>query len=72
MKKSINKNRILETVWLIVAILSVIAGIHKTYVDGGFRESYLFFSISVIAFLMFFFRKNLRKNEREKPKSDST
>jgi hypothetical protein len=72
LKKSINRNRILETVWLIVAILSIVAGIHKTYTDGGFRESYLFFIISLISFLMFFFRRRMRMNEDKKNKSDST
>ena len=71
LKKNFNRNKILETVWFVVAIVSVLAGIHKTYTDGSFRESYLFFIISLIAFLMFFFRRSMRKSE-EKNKSDST
>jgi hypothetical protein len=72
LKKNFNRNKILETVWFIVALLSVVAGIHKTYTDGGFRESYLFFIISLIAFLMFFFRRSMRKSEKENNKPDST
>jgi hypothetical protein len=69
--KSFNRNRILEIIWLIVAMLSIVAGIHKTYVDSGFRESYLFFIITFIAVLMYLFRRKLRKKERGKINSDS-
>jgi len=53
-------NHILEIVWLIVAILSLFAGIHQTFTQG-FSESWLFLLIAVIGFLMFSFRRNLRK-----------
>jgi len=71
LKRSFNRNKILETIWFIVAIVSVVTGIHKTYIDGSFRESYLFFIISLIAFLMFFFRRSMRKSEKKNNKSDS-
>ena len=51
---------ILEIFWLVVALLSLIAGIHQT-VTMGFRESWLFFIIALVGFLMFFLRRNLRK-----------
>jgi len=72
LKRNFNRNKILETVWFVVAIISVVAGIHKTYIDGSFRESYPFFIITLIAFLMFFFRRSLRKSEKKNNKSDST
>jgi len=72
LKKNFNRNRILEIVWLIVAVLSIAAGIHKTYIEGGFRESYLFFIIAFISFLMFFFRRSMRKKDDANPKSNST
>jgi hypothetical protein len=53
-------NHILEIFWLIVAILSLIAGIHQTFTEG-FGKSWLFFLIAVVGFLMFYLRRNLRK-----------
>jgi len=51
---------ILEIFWLIIAILSLGAGIHQTITEG-LGESWLFFLITVVGFLMFFLRRNLRK-----------
>ncbi|UCG28916.1 MAG: hypothetical protein JSV24_06020 [Bacteroidales bacterium] len=67
MKKNIKTNRILEITWLVVAILSLLAGTHKT-VREGFGESYLFFIIACIAVLMYFLRRYLRKNETKNVK----
>jgi predicted RND superfamily exporter protein len=60
MKKKINI--IIEYVWLVTSILAIIGGIHKTY-NKGLNQSWLFFAIAVIALLMFFFRRYLRKKE---------
>lgn len=60
--------RILEITWLIVAILSIIAGMHKTY-QHGFGKSYLFFIISFISFLMYFYRRNMRMKTKGKSKN---
>ncbi len=51
----------LEIIWLIIAILSLIAGLHKTYYQS-FSESYLFFIITFIAILMYSFRRYKRKS----------
>ncbi len=57
------KNKIsifIEYVWLTLAGLALIAGIHKTYYHG-FEHSWLFFIIIPIALLMYYLRKQLRK-----------
>ncbi len=56
---------ILEYTWLGVAILSIGAGIHKTY-RFGFQESYLFFVISFISVLMYMFRRYVRISQSKK------
>ena len=53
---------ILQILWLVVSILSLFAGIHKT-IQLSFKESYLFFIFTLIALLMYFYRRNLRKTE---------
>jgi len=60
LKMNKRTNHILEIFWLIVAILSLFAGIHQT-VTQGFGESWLFFLITLVGFMMFFLRRNLRK-----------
>ena len=58
MKKRIGA--FIEYVWLTVAVLSLIGGIHKTYYHG-FEQSWMFFVITPIALLMFYIRRRLRK-----------
>jgi len=52
---------ILEVAWLIVAVLSIFAGIHRT-INEGLRHSWLFFLIALISLTMYLLRRNLRKN----------
>ncbi len=57
----------MKHVWFVVAIISLIAGIHKTWMFG-FKESYLFFIFAVIAALMYLLRRNMNNpNKIEKP-----
>lgn len=56
-----NKTGIMEYVWIAVAVLSLVTGIHKT-IKYGFNESYLFFIFAAISILLFFYRRYLRKN----------
>lgn len=56
---------ILEYTWLGVAVLSLGAGVHKTY-KTGFGESYLFFIIVFISILMYMFRRHMRKSQDKK------
>lgn len=53
--------KILKYLWLIVAILALAAGTHQT-INEGFRESYHFLIIILIA-LMFYFYRTTKKNE---------
>ncbi len=48
----------MKHIWMIVAILSLLAGIHKTW-KIGLEESYLFFIFAFIAFIMYLIRKNM-------------
>ena len=57
-------NRILEIIWLIVALLGLGAAIHKN-IHNGFRESLLFFLITLIAAAMFLMRRKLRKRSEQ-------
>jgi hypothetical protein len=52
----------LEIIWLITAILAIIAGIHKTYFQG-IQKSYQFLIIFLLALLMYVNRRNLRKSK---------
>ncbi len=54
--------KIREYVWLSVAILCVIAGIHQT-IKQGISKSYLFFVFAIFAILFYWVRKNLRRND---------
>jgi hypothetical protein len=53
-------NRILEIFWMLTAILSLGAAIHRSLFTG-FRESLLFFLITIIATAMFMLRRSMRK-----------
>ncbi len=51
--------KILEILWLILAVLSLGAAIYQTCSDG-FRESYRFFLIFLLAILVYAFRRHQR------------
>ncbi len=52
----------LEIIWLMVAILALLAGMHKTYYQG-IANSYQFFIIFILALLMYLNRRNTRKSK---------
>ncbi len=52
--------KILEILWLILAILALAAGIYETF-TGTFRESYRFFLIFLLAIVIFLLRRNRRR-----------
>jgi len=58
------KLRILELVWLTVAILCVISGIHSTG-KSGLSSGMLFFSMALVSFVMYFFRRNMRRKSKD-------
>jgi hypothetical protein len=62
-----NRNilRMLELVWLAIALLSLLAGIYNWHMFG-FGESSMFFIIALLAFMMYFYRKHLRIKHQHK------
>ncbi|NQU81394.1 MAG: hypothetical protein HQ543_07725 [Bacteroidetes bacterium] len=58
------KLRILELVWLTVAILCVISGIHSTG-NSGLISGMLFFLMALVSFVMYFFRRNMRRKNKD-------
>jgi hypothetical protein len=60
-----NKAKVMEYLWLVIALFSLGVGIHKT-INHGFKDSILFFLFVVVALLMWFLRKKLRENEENK------
>jgi len=59
MKKSNNLNNILEIFWLIITILTLVTGIHSSF-KHGFKNSYIFFIMTILAFLLYLARRTLR------------
>lgn len=60
-----NRNvlHLLEIVWISLAVLSFLAGLYN-WSRIGFRESLMFFVISLLSLMMYFFRRNLRKSQK--------
>lgn len=53
----------LEMVWLTIAVISFGAGLYNWY-ELGFGESIMFFVITLLSLMMYFFRRNLRKSQK--------
>ena len=51
---------LLEIVWLLVAIFSILFAIVRTF-SLGFKENIMLYVITLLAFLMYGFRRYLRK-----------
>ena len=58
-------NFVIEIVWLVVAILGILAGIHKTY-QTDFKESYPFFIIAAISIFIYLLRRYFRLSAKNK------
>ena len=58
-------SRIVEIIWIITAILCLFAAVHQTYYEG-FTKSYILFIFSVVAFIMYLLRKQMRKSNKNK------
>ena len=54
---------ILEIVWMSLAIISFPAGLYNWY-ESGLQESLMFFVITFLAIMMYFYRRNLRKSQK--------
>lgn len=55
------RSQILEIMWLIIAIVTLIVAIFES-LRKPFMETYPLFIVSFISFFMFMLRKKLRKN----------
>ncbi|HOS85350.1 MAG TPA: hypothetical protein PK029_02525 [Bacteroidales bacterium] len=53
--------RILEISWIIISISSLLTAIHSLIYNGLVQETIMFFAISLMAFAMFLYRRNKRK-----------
>ncbi|MFP4366136.1 MAG: hypothetical protein ACLFQA_03480 [Bacteroidales bacterium] len=58
-----NLAHILEIVWLTLAILSLLAGIYNWYQPES-GDSIMFFVITLLSLMMYFYRRNLRKSKK--------
>lgn len=63
--KNPKANFIIEIVWLIISILSLIAGMHKTYI-GGIKESYPLFIITAVSIFIYLLRRYFRLSALKK------
>lgn len=55
----------MKHLWMIIAIMCLIAGIHRTWLLG-IRESYLFFIFAMVALLMYLLRNDMGKRNKNK------
>lgn len=53
---------ILEIVWMSLAIISFVAGLYNWY-DQSLQDSFIFFIITLLAILMYLYRRNLRRSQ---------
>lgn len=56
----------LEIIWLITSLICLLSGIHQTYYEG-FSKSYMFFIFSLVAFIIYQMRKQIRKTKNDNP-----
>jgi len=52
----------MKHIWMIIAIINLIIGIHKTWLHG-LSNSYLFFIFAVVSFLMYLIRKKISEQD---------
>lgn len=65
--------RIIEIIWLIVAILTFVLGVYKTAAVGLLKEhSYWFFICTFLAAFMYSFRRTQRINYQKQKKEEET
>jgi type IV secretory pathway TrbL component len=56
---------IIEIIWLVIGIFCLLLGFRKT-IQYGFSNSYVFYILAVLAFLMYSLRNYLRKSQKNK------
>jgi hypothetical protein len=55
----------MKHLWMIIAITSLIAAVHRTIV-AGIKESYIFYIFVIISILMYLIRNYMSKHEKNK------
>lgn len=63
-KKQIKLNNMMEIVWVLVFILCLVISIKQTMLHG-FKDSILFYAITILALLMYAIRRYMRKNQQK-------
>ena len=61
MNKERKSSKAPQFLWIAVGVMSLVAGLHKTY-NHGFNNSYLFFVFTAVAILMYLLRKKMQNN----------
>ncbi len=60
------KNRIsysMEILWLIIALVCLLMAVKKT-IFTGWRDSFMFYILSILAVLMYLLRRYVRKTQK--------
>jgi len=55
----------MKYIWLITAGLSLIAGVHRN-ITLGIKESYIFYIFVIVSLLMYYIRREMTGNEKNK------
>jgi ABC-type transport system involved in cytochrome c biogenesis permease subunit len=58
-----NLSGIFEVIWFVLGGFMLFIAVDVS-MDGGFRESWFYFLFSVIAFVMYYFRRRMRISRR--------
>jgi len=65
-----NASLFLEYLWLVIAIVSLFASIYHMYFNG-LKDTWALIAMTIIAGIMYAFRRHLRIKLAAKPESDS-
>lgn len=57
--------RVMETVWIVIGLISFVAGVYSIY-TAGFKNSRVFILLAAVSFFMYILRRNLRKGIERK------
>ena len=65
------KNKFMEILWLILALLSISIGIYET-LSGRFSGSYRFYIFFLVAISVYFLRRNNRKTKKIETETENS
>jgi len=60
-------NRAMEIFWLITSVLTLLIAVHISRI-ANMKDSLLAFTMPLVALLLFFMRRHVRKNAKHKDK----